>query len=81
MDTKFEVPSLIQNFLYFRAQYNNYYVPTSPPCPGQPPGHSTFLKIIVQISSYPGQNADQMPHTRVHSGVQMPPPQGHFRGT
>ena len=41
--------------------------------PGQPPGHLTFLKIIVQIPPYPGQNAVQMPHTRVHSGDQMPP--------
>ena len=32
--------------------------------PGQPPGHLTFLKIIVQIPPYPGQNAVQMPHTR-----------------
>ena len=38
--------------------------------PGQPPGHLTFLKIIVQIPSYPGQNAVQMTHTRVHSGDQ-----------
>ena len=52
---------------------------TSPP--GQPPGHLTFLKIIVQIPPYPGQNAVQMPHTRVHSGDQMPPPRGHFTGT
>ena len=51
------------------------------PPPGQPPGHLTFLKIIVQIPSYPGQNAVQMPHTRVHSGDQMPPPRGHFTGT
>ena len=49
--------------------------------PGQPPGHLTFLKIIVQIPPYPGQNAVQMPHTRVHSGDQMPPPRGHFTGT
>ena len=49
--------------------------------PGQPPGHLTFLKIIVQIPPYPGQNAVQMPHTRVHLGDQMPPPQGHFTGT
>ena len=49
--------------------------------PGQPPGHLTFLKIIVQIPPYPGQNAVQMPHTRVHSGDQMPPPRGHFAGT
>ena len=52
-----------------------------PPGPGQPPGHLTFLKIIVQIPPYPGQNAVQMPHTRVHSGDQMPPPRGHFTGT
>ena len=49
--------------------------------PGQPPRHLTFWKIIVQISPYPGQNAAQMPHTRVHSGDQMPPPPGHFTGT
>ena len=49
--------------------------------PGQPPGHLTFLKIFVQISPYPGQNAVQMPNTRVHSGDQMPPPRGHFTGT
>ena len=47
----------------------------------QPPGHLTFLKIIVQIPTYPGQNAVQMPHTRVHSGDQMPPPREHFTGT
>ena len=46
-----------------------------------PPGHLTFLKIIVQIPPYRGQNAVQMPHTRVHSGDQMPPPRGHFTGT
>ena len=49
--------------------------------PGQPPGHLTFLKIIVQIPPYPRQNAVQMPHTRVHSGDQMPLPWGHFTGT
>ena len=53
---------------------------TSPP-PGQPPGHLTFLKTVVQIPPLPGQNAVQMPHTRVHLGDQMPPPQGHFTGT
>ena len=51
------------------------------PPPGQRPGHLTFLKIIVQIPHYPGQNAVQMPHTGVHSGDQMPPPRGHFTGT
>ena len=49
--------------------------------PGKPPGHLTFLKIIAQIPPYLGQNAVQMPHTGVHSGDQMPPPQGHFTGT
>ena len=39
------------------------------------------MKIIVQISPYPGQNAVQMPHTGVHSGDQMPPPRGHLTGT
>ena len=51
------------------------------PPPGQPPGNLTFLKIFVQIPPYPGQNPVQMPHTRVHSGDQMPPPRGHFIGT
>ena len=49
--------------------------------PGQPPGHLTFLKIIVQIPPYPGQNAVQIPHTMVHLGDQMPPPRGRFTGT
>ena len=49
--------------------------------PGQPPGHLTFLKIIVQIPPYPGHNAVQMALTRVHSGDQMRPPWGHFTGT
>ena len=51
------------------------------PPPGQPPGHLAFLKIIVQIPPYPGQNAVQMPHTMVHSGDQMPPSRGRFTGT
>ena len=34
--------------------------------PGQTPGHLTFLKIIVQIPPYPGENAVQNPHSRVH---------------
>ena len=46
-----------------------------------PPGHLTFLKIIVEIPPYPGQNAVQLPHTRVYSGDQMAPPRGHFKGT
>ena len=48
--------------------------------PGQPPGHLTFLKIIVQIPLRPGQNAVQMPYTWVRSGDQMPIPWGHFTG-
>ena len=47
-----------------------------------PPGRLTFLKIIVQIPPYPGQNAVQiLPHNRVHSCYQMPPSRGHFTGT
>ena len=48
---------------------------------GQPPGHLPFLKTIVQIPPYPAQKAVQMSHTRVHSGDQMPPSQGHSTGT
>ena len=52
------------------------------PPSGQPPlGHLTFLKIIVQILPYRGQNAVQMPHSRVRSGDQIYPPWGHFTGT
>ena len=47
--------------------------------PGQPPGHSTLLKITVQIPPCPGQNAVQMPHTRVRSGDQMPLPRGQVK--
>ena len=43
---------------------------------GNPPGHLTFFKIIVQIPPYLSQNAPQMPHTRVYSDDQMPPPRG-----
>ena len=52
-----------------------------PPPPRAIPGQLTFLKFFVQIPPYPGQDAVQMPHTRVHSGDQMPPPRGHFTGT
>ena len=49
---------------------------------GQPPRAFDFFEnFIVQIPPYPGQNTFQMPHTRVHSGDQMPPPRGHFTGT
>ena len=53
---------------------------TCPP-PRQPLEHLTFLKIIVQIPPYLGQNAVQMPHTMIHLGDQMPPPRGRFTGT
>ena len=49
--------------------------------PGQPPGHLTFFENSCSNFPYPGQNAVQMPHTRVHSGDQMPPPRGHFTDT
>ena len=52
-----------------------------PPHPRETPRAFDFLKIIVQIPHYPGQNAVQIPHTRVHSGDQMTPPRGHFTGT
>ena len=42
---------------------------------------SVKSKLIVQIPPYPGQIAVQMPHTRIQSGDQMPPPRGHFTGT
>ena len=41
--------------------------------PGATPGHLAFLKIIVQIPPYLGQNAVQTPHTMVHSGDQNAP--------
>ena len=72
---------LNQNQAFFQAFYNVSVKSKLQHPPGQPPGHLTFLKIIVQIPPYPGQNAVQMPHTRVHSGDQMPPPRGHFTGT
>ena len=52
-------------------------------CPprANPPGIWLFWKLVFKIPPYPGQNAVQMPHTRVHSGDQMPPPGGHFTGT
>ena len=67
---------LSQMFMYRSNGSFNFPSP-----PGQTPGHLTFLKIIVQIPPYPGENAVQMPHTRVHSGDQMPPPRGHFTST
>ena len=71
----FRISFLICSKFMYRSN-RSFNVP-----PGQPPGHLTFSEIIVQIPRYPGQNAVQMPHTRVHSGDQMPPPRGHFTGT
>ena len=53
---------------------------TSPP--GQPPGHLTFLKIIVQIPPLPEPKCrSNAPPARARSGNQMPSPRGHFTGT
>ena len=67
------------NILWLRIMYRSNRSFNIPP--GQPPGLLTFLKIVFQIPPSPSQNAVQMPHTRVHSGDQMPPPRGHFTGT
>ena len=73
---------LNQNKAFFQAFYNVSVKSKLQHPLGQPPGHLTFLKIIVQIPPpYQSQNAVQMPHTRVHSGDQMPAPRGHFTGT
>ena len=40
-----------------------------------------FFENYCSNSPLPGPNNVQMPHTRVHSGDQMPPPRGHFTGT
>ena len=61
--------------------FPGYYVSVKSKLQHAPPGHLTFVKIIVQILAYPGQSAVQMPHTRVHSGDQIPAPRGHFKGT
>ena len=66
--------SLYNDTLMYRA--NRSF--NMPPPPGQPLGHLTFLKTIVQMPPYPGQNTVQMPHTGVHSGDQMPPTLGTF---
>ena len=71
---EWKAPQLWERLMY--RSNRSFNIP-----PGQPPGHLTFLKIIVQIPPYPGQNAVQMPHTRVHAGDQMPPARGHFIGT
>ena len=38
-----------------------------------------FFENYCSNSSLPEPNAVQMPHTRVHSGDQMPPPEGHLK--
>ena len=65
-----------KRILFMHRSNRSFNIP-----PGQPPGHLTFLKVIVQIPPSPSQNAVQMPHTRIHSGDQMPLPRGHFTGT
>ena len=72
---------ILEVFLALMYRSNRSFNMPPPPLPEQPPGHLTFLKIIVQISPYRGQNAVQMPHTGVHSGDGMPPSRGHFLGT
>ena len=75
------------NKLYLSVRYFSYEANVSiksklqHPPPGNPLGIWLFFKIIVQIPPYPGKNGVEMPHTRVHSGDQMPPPREHFTGT
>ena len=45
------------------------------------PGIWLFWKLLFKFPPTRAQNAVQMPHTRVHSGDQMPPSWGHFTGT
>ena len=77
-------PKIVQKY---RAAWNflQIYVSVKSklqhPSPWATPRHLTLLKITVQIPPCPGQNAVQMPHTRVRSGDQMPPPWGHSTGT
>ena len=66
----FKVKEKSGNFTFMYRFNQNFNIP---PLPGNPFGHLTFLKIIIQIPPYPGQNAVQIPYTRVHSGDQMPP--------
>ena len=40
-----------------------------------------IIIITVQIPPLPKPKYCSMPHTKIHSGDQMPPPQGHFTGT
>ena len=54
----------------------SFYMP-----PPHPPGIWLFWKLLFTFPPTRAQNAVQMPHTRVHSGDQMPPPRGHFTGT
>ena len=72
---------VISNFIIYETYVSVKSKLQHPPPPRATPGHLTFLKIIVQIPPYLGQNAVQMPHTMVHLGDQMPPPRGRFTGT
>ena len=68
----------IDFYSYFMYRSNRSF--NFPPPPGNPPGISLFGKLLFKFPS-PSQNAIQIPHNRVHSSDQMPPPRGHFRGT
>ena len=43
--------------------------------------NTIIIIIIVQIPPLPKPKYCSMPHTKIHSGDQIPPPQGHFTGT
>ena len=50
----------MRNFVW---TWQHIYVSVKSKLQHPPPRHLTFLKIILQIPSYPSQNAVQMPHT------------------
>ena len=72
-------PHLLPCNFYLQFMYRSNGSFNMPP-PGNPRAFD-FFENYCSNSPYPGQNAVQMPHTRVHSGDQMPPPRGHFTGT
>ena len=65
---------------YVDVMYRSNRSFNMPPPPGTPRAFD-FFENHCSNSPFPGQNAVQMPHARVHSGDQMPPPRGHFTGT
>ena len=64
---------------FFCVMYGQIEASTS--SPRATPRAFDFFENNYSNPPYPGQNAVQMPHTRVHSGDQMPPPREHFTGT